>query len=351
MLVLADIAAGDKPSRLKDKTPEPTRRAITFPVGDRRYEGDLYESPEGVSAAILLVPGAAKKGKDDRRLVVLATALARARFAVMVPDLPGLRRLEVTPGNVQEVRAAFAWLCAQPELAPKGRAGLAGISYASGPAVLAALEPEIRERVRFILCIGGYYNLEKVLTFLTTGYFEKDGEWHHLAPSTYGKWVFVLSTVDRISDPRDRLTLKEIARGKLNDLDAGGNELAGRLGREGQAMIAFVTNRDPQRFSELLKGLPKNVQLDIDALNPARRDLSGLKARVILVHGLDDNIIPYTESIAFAGALPAHQTKLFLVGGLFHVDLKPGVSDKIGLVRVIYHLLGQRRDGGTRGAD
>ena len=35
------------------------------------------------------------------------------------------------------------------------RAGMVAISYAAGPALLAALEPDIRERVRFILRSGG----------------------------------------------------------------------------------------------------------------------------------------------------------------------------------------------------
>jgi pimeloyl-ACP methyl ester carboxylesterase len=293
-------------------------------------------------AAIVLVPGAARGGKDDARLVNLATTLARVRFTVLVPDLPSLRALRVNSGNTQEVKAAFTWLRSRSELAPDGKAGLGGISYAAGPVVLAALEPEIRDRVRFILAIGGYHDLVRALTFFTTGFFQKDGQWCYLGASEHGKWVFTLSMVDRLSDPHDRQILRTMAERKIADVNADVAELATQLGTEGQSAFAFITNQDPERAPTLLRRLPENVLRDIEALNLARRDLSKLKARLILVHGYDDNLIPYTESVYLARALPRKQVRLSLVRGLFHVDVEPSLPDKVGLLRVVYSLLRER---------
>lgn len=341
-LVLADIAAGDQPSRLKRKTPTPTRTAVDFPVGDQMYAGDLYESPEGPRAAIVLVPGATEEGKDDPRLTALANTLARARFTVLVPDLPSVRQLKINSGNVQEVRAAFAWLRAQRELVPDGRAGFAGISYAAAPALLAAMEPDISDDVRFILTIGGYYDLVNVLTFFTTGYYREDGEWVYCEPNEYGKWVFVLSVSDRISDPEDRAILETMARLKISDPNADLDPLAEGLGSEGCRVFEFLTNQDPERTPELLNRMPAGVLADVEALDIAGRALPDLKARLVLVHGIDDDIIPYTESVSFAGALPEDQARLFVVGGLLHVDLEPSLKDKLGLLRAISALLGER---------
>jgi hypothetical protein len=44
---------------------------------------------------------------------------------------------------------------------------MVAFSYAAGPAILAALEAEIRERTGFILAVGGYHDLGQVLTFFT----------------------------------------------------------------------------------------------------------------------------------------------------------------------------------------
>ena len=55
-------------------------------------EGDLYLPASQARAAMVLVPGAAVLGRDEPRLQALARSLARAGFAVLVPELPEVRR-------------------------------------------------------------------------------------------------------------------------------------------------------------------------------------------------------------------------------------------------------------------
>jgi pimeloyl-ACP methyl ester carboxylesterase len=341
-LVLADIAAGSGPSRLKRTTPAPSREEVAFAVADRSYSGDLYRPGGEVRSGLLLIPGAAEAGKDDPRLVAFATTLARARFAVLVPDLASLRALQVNPGNIREVADAFAWLAGRPELAPGGRAGMAAFSYAAGPAILAALEPAIAERVEFILAVGGYYDLERVLTFFTTGWFRVDGRWRRLEPNEYGKWVFVLSNLDRLADPGDHQRFRAMAERKKADLGADLSDLAQGLTSEGDQLYVFLANRDRRRAPGLQQGLPEGVRADLAALTLAGKDLSRLHARLLLVHGRDDAIIPFAESLALAAALPEGQARVYLTGGLAHVDLKPGLLDRFRLWRALCALLAAR---------
>ncbi len=341
-VLLADIAAGSGPSLLKEHTSPPQRRTLDFAVEGRSYRGDLYRPDGEIRAGLVLVPGVAEAGKDDPRLVAFATSLARAGFAVLVPDLVGLRRLQVRSENIREVADAFAWLAAQEELVPDGRAGMAAFSYAAGPALLAALQEPIREKVRFILAVGGYHDMQRVLTFFTTGFYRKDGRWHYLKPHDYGKWAFVASNIDRLGDAEDRLLFRRMALRKLADPAAPTDDLAALLGAEGRALYDFVDNRDPERVPQLLSALPAIIREDVAALNPAGRDLSRLAARLILVHGLEDRMIPYTESVALAEAVPPGRAWLFLVHGLDHVDVAPELPDRWRLWRAIAVLLAAR---------
>ncbi len=342
VLVLADIAAREQPSRLKKATPAPLRQTIAFSVEGRPYRGDLYLPGEIALSALLLVPGAAEEGKDDPRLVAFATTLARARFTVLVPDIGSLRELKVSPDNVQEIGDAFAWLVSRHELAPGGRGGMVAFSYAAGPVILAAMKPEIRERTGFIMAVGGYHNLVQVLTFFTTGWFRQDGQWLYLEPNEYGKWVFVLSNLDRLDNAADRALVRTMAKRKMTDLSASLDDLAVQLQPQGKDLYAFITNRDPQRAPELLRQLPPGILADMDALDLANKDLSLLDARLLLIHGYDDSIIPYTESITLAETLPKDQARLFLVDGLAHVDLEPGLRSRFRLWRAIHALLLER---------
>src|SRR5438105_13860207 len=64
----------------------PQRITVNYTVRGRAYRGDVY-LPAQPRAGILFVPGAVEKGKDDPRVAAFANALARADFAVLVPDL------------------------------------------------------------------------------------------------------------------------------------------------------------------------------------------------------------------------------------------------------------------------
>jgi hypothetical protein len=82
-----------------------------------------------------------------------------------------------------------------------------------------------------------------------------------------------------------------------------------------------------------------------------------LKARLILVHGRNDNLIPWPESLALAAAVPQGQARVFLIQRVLgHVDLsvsgllswrfwREDLPDLWRLWRVIDLLLAEREAG------
>ena len=340
MALLGDIDAGFGPSRLKDETPAPIRAPVDYQVDGRARHGDLYLSPDGARGGLVLVPGVAEAGKDDPRLVALANSLARVRFAVLVPDITGLKQLRVRPADAVEIADAMRWLGARADLAPDGRLGAVAISYAVGPTLLAALE--VGDSLRFLVALGGYYDMTALVTFFTTGYFRERGAWRYMTPNAYGKWVFARSNLVHVANDRDRALLDEMATRKMADLEADIADLARELGAEGRAIHDLLTNTEPDRVAGLIERLGPAMRADMTALDPSARDLSGLKARLILIHGRADAIVPYTESQALAAAAPAGQAALYLVEGLFHVDADLGWRDQFILLYAAIDLLEQR---------
>ena len=141
----------------------------------------------------------------------------------------------------------------------------------------------------------------------------------------------------------DRALLAAIASRKLEAPASDVSELVDRLGPEGQDVYALLANRDPERTPGLIAALPSPIRREIAALDPSGHDLAGLRARLILVHGRDDAVIPYTQSEALAAAAPAGRAALYLVDSLAHVDLRPaGFGDVVTLVQAIYDVLDER---------
>ncbi len=351
MQVAKDIAAAGGPSGLKESRPPPVRRGLAYSVEGRASTGDLYLPGDRVEAALVLVPGAAVNGKDDPTFVAFAESLARARFAVLVPEIANLRQLKVRATDARKIADAvrhLAGFAPQGEVEGEGApVGIAAVSYAVGPAVMAAATPDAGPLVRFVAAVGGYYDLEAVITFFTAGVFRAgpDEPWQSATPNAYGKWVFLRSNSDFISLPRDRRLLLEMAERKLRDLEAEVSDLAAGLSPEGRSVYTLLENRDPEKVTQLIGTLPARVREEIRALDLKNLDLGRVSARILLVHGRDDRIIPYSESLALAAAAGEPQAELFLVDNLAHVDLGPGsLDDQFTLWRAVYRLL-EERDG------
>lgn len=348
LLVLDDVRAAGGSSLYGSLTADPARREIAYKVGERGYRGDLYTPGGAVEAGLVLVPGVARAGKDDPRLVAFATTLARTGFVVLVPDLVGLKALRVGAENVVEIADALRHLSTPAAGGAAVPVGLVAISFAAGPALIAALRDDTRGRIRFVHTIGGYYDIAETLVFVTTGHYRPapGASWIAGRPNDYGKWVFVASNVARLADPGDRTLLRAVARRKLADRDAGVDDLASGLGAEGRAIYAVATNRDPDRVAALLAALPPAIRAEMRALDPSRHDLARLDAEIVALHGRDDPMIPYTQSVALAAAANAARAgsaEARIVSAVTHVELTSARwDDLVALWRTACRLLALR---------
>jgi pimeloyl-ACP methyl ester carboxylesterase len=341
MDLLDDIAAGPTPSRLKARTPTPERTEHRFVVLDREGLVDRYLPGEPARGCLVLVPGFTPDGKDDPQLVDLATSFARARFLVVVPEMPGARDLRVGPEDIDAIADAGAFTLDE-DLCPA--VAFAAISYAVGPTVIAALRPEIAPRLDHLTSLGGYHDLLAVVTFATTGHYRRSSErrWRHREPQPFGRWVFLASNLDLVADEDDRERLRAMADRRLADPRAPIEDLAAGLGPEGSAVHALLDNTDPDRVPSLIEALPAAMQERMEALSLAGRDLSPLEGRLILIHGREDDMIPPTESEALARAVS--DVELFLIPGFTHID--PGRVGFLGqwaLVRAVRAMLARQR--------
>jgi len=342
--VLKDIDARGGPSELKALTPTPSRVTITYRLGDRTGVADLYQPNQPIGAGLVLVPGFTPAGKDDPRLVDLAFSLSRARFLVLVPDLQGSREMGIRIEDARSIADAAAYLAAGDRLAADRDVGVVAISYAVALAVLATREPQAEEKIRFVVGVGGYYDTAAMVTFMTTGGFREPGEtaWRTARPNPAAKWIFLASNTEVLTDPNDRKALSDIAARRLWEPDARVDDLAAGLGVEGRSLFDLLTNTEAERVQHLLDKLPIAVQRRMERLSPSSYDLSYLAGRLILIHGREDTMIPYTESLSLEAAVPG--TELFVIDGFSHIDpTKTGILARLQLIDAIQAVLSRRR--------
>jgi pimeloyl-ACP methyl ester carboxylesterase len=344
--LLLDIAAGGGLSRMKETTSEPSRVAISYRRSAGAATADFYQGSVPPLGGVVVVPGLTPDGKDDARLVAFATSLARGRFLVLVPDIPNTRALKVSAADSVFIADAIEELAQRSGAGAEHSAGLVAISYAVGPALLAASQPPTANHVGFILAIGGYYDIEAAIAFVTTGYYRPpDGSWQHATPNEWGKWIFLRSNADRVTARSDRDHLLRIADRKLADPAAGIADLVAPLGPEGRAIYELIANHDPERVSALVARLPEAIRRELRQLDLKSQDLRRLTAPLIIVHGRDDRVIPYSESLKLAEAVGA-RAELFLIEHFAHVDAgATGFGDSLRLWNAAVRVLEERGRG------
>jgi pimeloyl-ACP methyl ester carboxylesterase len=341
--VLEDVVARSRPSDLKARTPAPSRQAVAYPAGARRVAADVYRPNQPVGGRLVLVPGFTPHGKDDARVVDLATTFARARFTVLVPNLVGSREGRVRLEDADDIADAAAYL-AETEPPAATPVGIVAISYAVGLAVQATGRPRARAAAPFLVGIGGYYDVESVIAFITTGKYRLPGEfaWRDGNPNPIAKWVFLESNLDAVENPSDRAALRAIAERRRRAPEALVDDLTGGLGPEGRALFDLLTNTDVRRVAGLLAALPDTVRRHIGRFTLKGRDLGRLAGRLILIHGDADTLIPHSESVALAEAVPG--TDLHVIEGFSHIDPRGvGIAAQLQLIDAVQAVLRRRQ--------
>ncbi len=303
---------------------KPTVSHISIPMGDREISADLYNvQDEGQRAAILLTHGIIETGKDDPRLIRFAHSLVRAGFVVLIPELRGMKSLRILLSDVDDIVASFRFLASLNDQVDSEKMGLLGFSYGAGPTLMAASNPSIRSQVDFLACFGGYFDPINVIRFITTGYYEYQGEEGHHKPEPYGKKIFFLNNLHYVQSEQDRRILKGIFTNEAmekNDERKGIRPLLGRLSPEGLALYELLVNEDPKRVEGLIRRTDRKFQDYLDWLSMGRV-VPSVEAYLIIGHGTSDPLIPYTESLRLADAVKDKSKVHLAILNLFaHMD-------------------------------
>jgi len=303
ILLLVEVTNPLAPGPLNRVTHAPVRQAVTFPGGGREMVATLYRpSRAGPEAGVILVHGVNDTGKDDERIIWLADLLARSGFTVLTPDFLGFKSLTLRTSDVEELVASIQYLADRSRDLASGQVGLIGFSYGAGPTIIAASDRRVRDRVRFVVSFGGYYDLLNVITFVTTGYYEFGDVRGRTVPNEYSRWIFLRYNLELIPSARDREILKEIAEAKTRNPAVEAGPLAATLGPEGQATYELLTNRDPARVPSLVQALSPDIREQIRFLSPSRV-IGDFRGRLFVVHSDPDDFLPKTESLRLAAAL------------------------------------------------
>jgi len=287
----------------------------------RVISADLYRPDDNKKhAGLIFVHGLAPEGKDDTRLIPLIKSLVRSGFVVLVPDFLGMKSQRIRISDIEEIVDSFKYLYNLSDYIYQDKLGIMSFSYGVGPSLLASSDEEIRNLVKFIFCYGGYYDLKKVIAYVTTGHYEYKEESGYLEPYEHGKWLFLKLNLDLIEDEEDREVLEEISNIKIENAKANVYELQKKLGEEGLNIYNLLTNKDYKKVEDLIDKLNPKIKQYMEKLSPCSR-IENVKAYLLIAHGYPDYSIPHTESIRLAESVDKKNYHLAILKIIGHTEV------------------------------
>jgi hypothetical protein len=241
---------------------------------------DVYSGPKS-HLPVLVVHGVNQNGKDSPEIRSVAEGLAGAGYRVFVPELVRMARQNVTPQDIDDLSLVFKAVIAD--------GGILCASYGCGPALIAASRPDIRDRVRFIVTYGAYFDFTGTLRFIITS---------PPSPMAYSKWVYMAANADLVSDQSDRMSLLRIACQRENLAPEQWELDSEILGPEGEAMLRLFESRAAGEFDERLAAVPR-LKDRITRLSPSNY-FDGIRSPLVILHMQTDPSIPSEESLRLA---------------------------------------------------
>ena len=332
----------DAPVRpLEWVTPPPSDELARYADGSRQLDGDLYRPrTAGRHPALVLSLGVHPAPRDDPSLLRLAHGLARDGFVVLVPDSPDLRADRILPSERDAFVAAVSYVRGLPDVDPD-RIGLVGFSAGASLLAVAAADARARNEIRMVNFFGGYYDATDLLREVAARRVVlADGTAIAWEPAPLARQIFAAVLLGSVDDAADRATA---SRALVDGATLSDGEVAS-LGERARLVYDIFTASNPESVDVLMARLPDDVLDRLRAISPSTY-VHDLRARVFVMHDVDDSFVPFVESRRFAAALPPEQ-RVYTEFSIFaHVeptrslDLPAFLGEVLKLVRHVYAAL------------
>ena len=276
-------------------------------------------APRGVPRrTFLIAPGLHYAGADDPRMDRFCRILAAAGHLVVAPYIPDFLALQPSARAKLDFARAFRalprWTTNRPVV----------FSISFGSLLAFALSAEHGRAIERLVVFGGYASLRDTLAFSLTGTLAS-GRTAARDPLNQPVvlmnllHLFDLNAADReaVAAGWRRYVERTWGRPELKQRErfvAIANQLAPTVPAAVRELFLIGIGAQPGAAELAIDAL---TRFDGSALDPAPY-LPRITGRVDLVHGADDDVIPFEHSHALAAAMPNARVRVHITGMYGH---------------------------------
>ncbi len=293
-------------------TPTPDHTVTTFPYAAGEVTANVYQGVgPGPHGAVVLVLGVGPLPDVDLGLR-FADALAREGITVVVPQSSALAQDRVLPEESDAFDRSYDLLVAQPDV-DRGRVGLIGLSAAGGLALVAASQPPLRDELRFVNVLGGYADARELLVDIATRSIDVDGQTQPWSPEPLTIEVFGTALAETAPDARGQELLEAAFVDHVDVPDEAWSDVSPETVAARRLLGGGLTREEA---TATLTQLSPAAQRRLADISPVSY-LSGLSARLYVMHDTSDDFIPFSQSRELVADAPSGTLARFTEFSIF----------------------------------
>ena len=248
--------------------------------------------------SIIIFPGASPYAENHPGMIMLGSALRDAGYDVYLPRIPSLKDLILEKENIDWFAHCYQEI-ASKRIKRKNDIMIVGLSYGGASLLRATLDPRMQSpKPKSILSYGTYYSISTALDFFMTGIIKYDNTTYQITPHEWGPIVLFYNFIDTIETTYDKIKLKQILKYRIKDQDEQVKKEMDKLeeSKEKQLLENILAGDLTEEMKEIVQMMiEKNNDL-LSYLSPENW-IQKIKDKVFIMHGANDSMVPFTESI------------------------------------------------------
>ena len=276
-----------------------------------KYNDETYEGLDGTktivrvfytknksSQSVIIFPGASPYAENHPGMIMLGSALRDAGYNVYLPRIPPLKNLILEKENIDWFAHCYQEL-ATHKIQAKNNIMIVGLSYGGASLLKATLDPRMQSpKPKSILSYGTYFSIDTALEFFTSGIIKYKNKEYKITPHEWGPIVLFYNFIDTIETNYDKNKIKTILTYRIKDDHKQVEKLLNTMNdcKEKKLLeniLSGIITNDMKNLVQLM--IKENKEL-LSYLSP-KNWIQHIKDKVFIMHGANDSMVPFTESI------------------------------------------------------
>ena len=226
-----------------------------------------------------------------------AKSIAYIGVNVFIPRIPDLKEVRINENCIDQMIDAYNSIVNREDV-DKKKIITIGISFAGSLWIKASTSKKIKIKPTIVISYGSYFDFTDTIKFIMTGQCSIDNKKYKIKPDHWGRIVFLYNYLDYYKYSGDNKKIKLFLKDRVLNDGSLSSEIISKFNYQDKLFIEKFFSDDTNFLLKISDEIIKNIKNKLDLISP--KNIKGnIDFPIGLIHGLNDNMIPFTETKKF----------------------------------------------------